>query len=312
VRFLTSILRFLHFNRRNWKVVALCVFASTIFWFFNALNKTYSTNLRLPLKFEYDEESYVAVHALPTDVRVNVKGVGWNLFRRSIGLKLPALEIPLERPLETKKIVGSTLPAFFANQLEGLEINYILTDTLYVDLESKGGKWIKLRVDTTQLQLKKGYGLASFISVIPDSIFVEGPTGMINKLVEPVPLKLPFKNIDEHFMEDVEVELPSSIKRNPPTVAVMFNVQQFVTIRDSVRLVIENLPKNVWPMMGRRKIPVTYTVPENMIEDFRQDSVKAILDLAGIPRGDHVMKPALVGLPPFSAIIAIDSVSVKF
>ncbi|HYC85394.1 MAG TPA: hypothetical protein VEB86_09240 [Chryseosolibacter sp.] len=302
------------FNRKNWKAVALCVFAATVFWFLNALNKTYTTNLRFPLTFEYDRQNFVPVKSLPKEIRVNVTGNGWNLFRRSTGVKIPPLEIPVERPLETRKIVASTLPAYFSNQLEGLEINYVLTDTLYVSLEPKTVRWIKLALDTTSLRMKKGYGLASFVSIMPDSIFVEGPRPIIDQIQEPVRIQLPFGNIDEHFMEDVEVQLPSSdlLKRNPPTVAVMFDVEKMVTIEDSARLVILNLPANVWPVIGRRKVPIKLSIPQNMMGEFNRDSLRATLDLKRIPRGEKALKPAVSGLPPYATVIHVDSVKVKF
>lgn len=314
MRIKNSIFRVLHFHRRNWKAIALCFFAATVFWFLNALNKTYTTNLRFPLTFEFDRQNFVPVKALPREIRLNVTGNGWNLFRRSAGVKIPPLEIPLERPVETKKIVGSTLPAFFTNQLDGLEINYVLTDTIFVDLEPKAGRWITLRLDTTSLKLKKGYGLASFVSILPDSIFVEGPKPVIGALPEPVAITLPFRNIDEHFMEDVEVTLPASefVKRNPPTVAVMFNVQKMVTMKDSARLLIQNLPSNVWPLMGRKKIPYTVLIPQNMLDQFHPDSMTAVLNLQKLPKGERLLVPALTGLPPFSKVVHIDSVRVKF
>ena len=104
---LSTILDIFRFNRRNWKVVVLCILAATIFWLFNALNKTYTTNITFPLEFDYDKETFVAVQPLPSNVRINVKGIGWDLFRRSAGLKVPALSIPLERPSEIKKIVAT-------------------------------------------------------------------------------------------------------------------------------------------------------------------------------------------------------------
>lgn len=311
---LNSIFNVLRFNRRNWKAVVLCVFAATVFWFLNALNKTYTTNLRFPLVFDYDRDNFVPVRALPADIRLNVRGDGWNLFRRSTGIKIPPLEIPIERPGEIKKIVASSLPRYFANQLNGLEINYVLTDTIYVDLEPKAGRWIRLALDTANLRLRKGFGLASFVSIMPDSVFVEGPRPLINSLPEPLMMSLPFRNIDDHFMEDVEVKLPSSefLKRNPPTVAVMFDVKRLITVADSARLVIRNLPTNVWPVMGRKRIPVRIAIPENMVNEFRRDSLKAVLDLKRLPRGERRVRPVIEGLPPYSKVLQVDSVNVKF
>src|SRR5687767_8995754 len=59
--FIQSIFNVLIFHRRNWKAVALCIFAATVFWLFNALNKSYTTNINLPLTFDYDQDSYIAV-----------------------------------------------------------------------------------------------------------------------------------------------------------------------------------------------------------------------------------------------------------
>ena len=314
MKIINSIFNVLRFNRRNWKAVVLCVFTATVFWFLNALNKTYTTNLKFPLAFEYDQQNFIPVKSLPADIRINVTGNGWDLFRRSAGFKIPALEIPVDRPVETKKIVGSKIPQYFSNQLEGLQVNYVLTDTLFLDLAPKDGRWIKLSLDTSELSIRKGYSLSSNVSIMPDSIFVEGPQPLIKAIKEPVNIAIPFTNIDEHFMEDVEVQLPSSdaIKRNPPTVVVMFDVDRMITITDSIRLVIENIPTTVWPVMGRKEIPIIVSIPQNMLTDFSIDSAKAVLDLENVERGEYMLKPEIHGLPPFSRIIDVDSVRVKF
>lgn len=98
-----SILSFLRFNNKNWKVILLCIFAAAIFWIFNSLNKNYSASIDFPLAFDYDQESYVAVKSLPDEIKLNVTGLGWDLFRKSAGLKVPPLRIPLENPSEVKK-----------------------------------------------------------------------------------------------------------------------------------------------------------------------------------------------------------------
>jgi hypothetical protein len=314
MKLINSIFNILRFNRRNWKAVALCIFAATVFWFFNALNKTYTTNLRFPLVFDYDHQNFVPAKALPQTIRINVTGNGWDLFRRSAGLKIPPLEIPLERPIDTKKIIGSTLPAFFTNQLEGLEINYVLTDTIYVDLEPKIDRWVHLAIDTAQIDIKYGYGFASRISILPDSIHVEGPRPVIKNLHDPIYVTLPYQDIEDHVMADVEVNIASSdvIKRDPPVVAVMFSVEKLVTISDSVKLVIRNLPSDVWPVIGRKKIPITIELPQNMTDQFEADSVAAVIDLKKIKRGERMLKPSVEGLPEFSKVITIDSVRIKF
>lgn len=308
----TSILNILKFNRRNWKAVVLCILAATIFWFLNALNKTYTTNLNFPLTFEFDRANFIPVRPMPQEVRLNVTGIGWDLFKRSTGVKAASLEIPLDRPADVKKIDGSNLPRFFSNQVQDLEINFVLTDTLYIDVEPKAGKWITLAIDSVQLNIEGGYGLASDISIMPDSVYIEGPDRLIRSFSEPVLLRLHQQNIDEPFMEDVVIEIPSSdvIHRDPPTVAVMFDVEKMINVEDSVLIAVENIPPTV-ANVETESIPITISVPENMVEQLSLDSVRAVLDLKNFTRGEAVIFPRIEGLPKFTRVVQLDSVRIK-
>jgi hypothetical protein len=314
VRFLRSIFNLLRFNKKNWKAIALCFFAATIFWFFNALNKSYTTNISFPLEFEYSHENYVPISSLPKEVRINVSGIGWNLFRRSSGIKVPPLSIPLDRPSEVKKIVGSTLPGFFSSQLEGLEINFVITDTLYLNIQPKAGRWLRLSLDSIQQHLNQNYGIAGDVKMAPESVFVEGPMTLVTELEEPTPLKIRAQNIDENFRQDVKVELSDNglIQTNPSTVFVSFAVEKFVRVTDSVKLELVNIPPKSHPWIEVKAIPCTFAIRESMITNFKPDSVRAVLDLKGIKRGEIKLAPKLIGLPPNSRIIKVDTIRITF
>lgn len=283
-----------------------------IFWFFNALNKTYTTNINFPVTFDFDKKNFVPVKSLPQQVRINVTGNGWDLFKRSTGVKVSPLEVPLERPTDVKKIVGSTLPVFFSSQMDGLQINFVLTDTLYVDLEPRAGRWIKLSMDSLEHNLKKGYSVASEVLIMPDSVFIEGPLRLINRFKEPVMLRLRQRNIDDDFSEDVEIDIPSSdvIKRDPPTVAVTFNVEKLVTVQDSVKITIVNVPPTV-SYVESKKLPLTLAVPQSMVKKFTLDSARAVLDLKNFKRGQAKILPRIVGLPPFTQVVKLDTVVIR-
>ena len=245
-------------------------------------------------------------------MRINVTGIGWSLFRRSLGIKVPSLVIPLERPSEVKKIVGSTLPGLFSNQLEGLEINFVLTDTLYLNIQPKAGRWIKVSLKDVEPYLQKNYTSVSEVRIIPDSIFVEGAMNTVTKLQEPIILELPKHNIDENFRQDVEVTLADNqfIRRNPPTVAVAFDVEKLIEHKDSVKLVLRNIPEGSKPSIGNTYIHCSYAIPEGAF-DFNGKSVEAIIDLQGFKRGSLKIIPTFKGLPPYSKILKVDTVRIR-
>jgi hypothetical protein len=137
---------------------------------------------------------------------------------------------------------------------------------------------------------------------------------LINSLSDPVFLIIPQKNIDENFKEVVEVRFANDeyIRREPQTVDVTFQVDRLVEKDDSIKLKLINTPKNAWPFIERKKVMCTVAVPETMLTLYNVDSVKAVVDLENFSKGRAKVLPSLEGLPPFTKVIKVDSISIKF
>jgi hypothetical protein len=313
VSVVNSIFNFLRFNKRNWKAVVLCLVAATVFWFFNALNKTYSANINFPLAFEYDHEKYIPVKPLPRSVKMNVTGIGWELFKKSSGLKVTPLSIPLERPSEVRRIIGSTLPPHFSTQLEGLQINFVITDTLILDIDENVKRKLSLAVDSIDGYIHPDYGVVSDIKILPDTFWVEGPKRLIGALPQVVGIKLPVNNIDQDFREEVELNFSGSnvIKRNPPLAEVSFSVERFVEVNKKIPLTISNIPPKLKSAINVKEVTCWYQLPESQVNE-ATDSVQATLNLMNINRGDHILAPVVSGLPQRAKLIKIDSVRITF
>lgn len=314
MRLLNSIFRLLHVNKKNWRAVVLCILAATIFWFLNSLNENYTSNVSFPLEFEYNTEGYIPVEPLPDRLNVNVTGMGWDLFRRSAGFKVSPLVIPLERPSSVKKIVGATLPALFSEQLEGLQINFVVNDTIYLDIESKDKRLVHVRIDSIEQYIGSGYGITSLVTIAPDSVLVEGPESSIGEMNGSVFLALEQSNIDDDYDEEVEV-FPGEgglVKATPSTVNVSFSVEEFVTVTDSVKLVLVNFPESARPDMQVKKLPVTLRMPSSQASDVAWDSIRAVVDLSGFERGNIRTEPRVEKLPQGAELVEIDSVHIKY
>lgn len=310
----TSIFNFLRFNKKNWKAVVLCIFAATVFWFFNALNKNYSTNLNFPVTFDYDQDHYVPVKPLPASVRMNVTGSGWDLFRRSLGFKVPPLVVPLEKPSDVRKIVGTTLPATFAGQLERLKINFVITDTMRVHLEEKMGKKILIRLDSAQQFIDPAYGLLTEPKITPDTIWVEGPKQRIASLPLRVELKLPQGNLRKDFNEEVELNFENRdlINAQPRSVNVSLDIEKFEEANKRIALNIVNVPGRLKQGTVLKEISCVFRLPASLIQTFTDDSLRAVIDLKNMPRGEHKLVPQIFGLPAVARIVRTDTVVVNF
>ena len=313
--FFRGIFNIFHFNRTNWKAVTLCLVAALVFWFFNALNKNYATNIRLGVNFQFDQERYIPVTPLPSEIYLNVSGNGWDLLRKSLGFNMPDMNIPLDRPTEVRKIVGSTLPALLAGQLGNLQINHVVTDTLYVSVDPKETKKIKVTVDPEQFSFAEGFGRLSPVVVLPDSISLVGPKSILAQIPSLIQVEIDEENISSNFRRDVEVKLPvgDGVVKNPASVEVIFEVVEWIPVTKKVKLKIENPPTRARLSLVMDSVNCTFQIPRSQLEDFEETiaSQEAVIDLTNVRRGDRKLKPTITGLPSNARLVQIDSVAIR-
>ncbi len=303
------IFNLLRFDRANWKAVVLCILAAMVFWVFNAFNKEYSTNLRFPILFEFDGERYVPAEHFPKSVTLNVTGIGWDLFRRRIGVKIPSVIIPLERPAEIKKIVASTLVPVVATQIGSLKINFVVTDTLYLQIDKRDSHRYKLGADVSAVTFREGYGRISPVVVLPDSVKLEGPESRLHALIDSILLTVENKNVSENFREEVEISFTGSefVKRDPPVAQVMFEVGQVQAVNKKLKVVLD------FPIgIVKDSVDASFQVPLNRVEDFKTQSREIVLSISTkylIKR--RSLLPKLSNVPSYAVLLRIDSVHLK-
>lgn len=310
--FLKIFVTLFRFDRTNWKAVALCFLAAAVFWIFNALNKTYSTHLRFPLRLEYDEARYAPAAELPTDLLINVSGNGWDLFRKSFGVRLPELVLPLERPTEVRKIVAATLPALLAGQLGSLHINFVVVDTLRIRIDNRVARRCAVKVDGSALTFREQLGRSSPFVVLPDSVLLSGPESILNKIPDTLVVKLPAQRVGNAYREEVEVLVPSQefIRRNPPVVEVRFEVSQMEEI--SARVMVE-APALPWgQVLETDSVQCVIRLPQQQLATFDRAGLRARVEPVAQKKGEERnYRPELQGLPPYARLLHIDSVKVR-
>jgi hypothetical protein len=306
MNFLRAIGNLLRFDRANWKAVMLCFVAALVFWLFNAFNKNHSANIRFPLHFDYNRDQFVPVVALPHQININVSGSGWDLFRDQLGWKLPELNIPLEHPLEVKKIVGASLPPMLQPQLGKLHINYLVTDTLRLQLDEKDFHRFKVSVRLTDFSFKEGFGRISPLVVLPDSVTLEGPKSVLHTMPDSILISITGKQVNQNFNNEVEllIDNTENIKRDPPLVKVMFEVGQVTVVKNRLKLTQTNIQqKKIFP----DSVSVWFKIPNKRAEEFKllSNEMSAKINMKNVV-GDLVI-PNILKAPPYAELVKIDT-----
>jgi hypothetical protein len=297
MRFVKFVVNLFQFNRTNWRAVVLCFLAAALFWVFNALSKPYAANIAFPLQISFDAERYAPASELPTRLTMNVSGNGWDLLRKQLGMRMPLLTVPIDRPTETRKLATASLLPVLASQLGGLTINFPVTDSIRFQIEARDRHRFKVAVVADKVAFRGNLGRVSQIVVLPDSVEVEGPTSLLHALPDSLVVSLPATRITENYRERHEVDLPSEglLTIRPETVEVLFEVAE---MRD-ITLRIPFRPARQDSAVCQLWVPAKWveTLPEVTSQFY-----------ATLPASTRKMLPTLHGLPDLVTVIRVDSV----
>ena len=283
------------------------------FWLFRALNKSHSALISYPIEFVFNIDSTVVMNPLPTTIKIDVSSGGWNLFRRTLIFSIDPIKVELDNPSEVNFLTQSFLSPIVEDQLKGLTINYIVTDTLFLSIERKITKRMRLKVDSLSLPLEEDYQLMSNITIQPDHVVLIGPKSIINSFESDFYITLDENNIDEDFNGRVEVPIvfEGLIQSDPSEVNVSFEVNKFKNVKIGVPIILQNFPSNRVTTLLDSIVNVTYRVKESFKEDFSSEDFYVVLDYDFL-KTDSLGVPVLIKYPDTLRTVSMDSQKVRF
>lgn len=281
-------------ERSYWRAVTACFLAASTFWLLNALGKTYTTRITYPVAWRYNESRYVPVHPLPTEVPVNVTGRGWKLLRRQLQLDLKPAELTVTDLPATRFVTARMLRPALQQSMDGLQLNYLLTDTLWVAFD----ELISRRLPLALSPAASGAALPYAAQFEPASVVFRGPAGKVRSLPSPYLVHLPQAPAGS-TAGDIRVPIggPELVTTNVQDVRVR------LVPRQVIRVPVQVVPELLDAPPGRRYqlTPATVRVQlEFFPEDtaaFRPEQVRVQLHYGQFTNSDSSLQPFLAQKP---------------
>ncbi|KAA9331810.1 YbbR-like domain-containing protein [Adhaeribacter soli] len=182
----------------------LCFLVASTFWVLNSLNKTYyNVRTGYPIVFIYDPQKLVPVTEPPKEVVINVTAKGWKLLGKALNLKVQPARIVLPAKPTQNYLTSRQLRTYINSTFQGVELNYVVTDTIYFHFEELIKRRIRLAVDTTNSPVADGYFVSGKPRIIPAAVTVSGPASLVKALSDPYPLHLPDSGLTESYQKSV-------------------------------------------------------------------------------------------------------------
>ncbi|TAE71434.1 MAG: hypothetical protein EAZ85_10855 [Bacteroidetes bacterium] len=214
--YLSSIRKKIKIPERTGTFLA-CVLIATLLWIYQNLGQIRTYPIDYPIEFVFDKTNYVSLKSLPKTIKLEVKGSGWQILRKIWGIQTQKIKYNLVFPIPTY-LLNENLRKQASLVVKDVELLDVLTDSLRLDIDKKVKQIIEIKVDSSALDIKKGYEIASPIQIKPKIIAFEGAEKLMKFLSSPYYIKINKKNISESIYENVELKIPqdtnNSIKKD--------------------------------------------------------------------------------------------------
>jgi len=287
-------------TKQYWRVVLLCFVAASTFWLLNALNKSYSTQTTYPIRFVYNNKKLVPVQQLPEEVTINVTGKGWKLLRKSLRFEVQPAEIYIRNLPSNNYLLGSALRPSLVNALNGLQLNFVVTDTVRFNFDERIKRTVALKMEPQQKIVAERHALVGPVTITPDSITFLGPSSVVDSLPSPFLLRLPVQDLTESS----QVSVPINYGDKPLVTANIEQAMVNVNVKNLLQEERQLLPELINVPAGREAVlqPPFLLVRYQLLEDsaalLNRDAFKAVLDFSKYNLQDSTLIPELVQRPP--------------
>jgi len=290
-------------NITNWKVITLCFIGAATFWFFSALGKDYSYRIKYPIEFIFDTDSLIAVKPLPEYVDIDVSGGGWDLFKESFWFGVDPVKFELENPAAIRFLTRPTILPILTEELYQYRVNFLFTDTLFIDIDRKSSQLVNLEIDSTKVSLEEDYRIVSTVTISPDTARIFGPTSFLDSLEAKYFMTLDFDEIDRDFSNAVSLNLPEDfdIYSVPQNALVQFQVERFLNKEVSSSVELINFPEDSSIYIANPEITIRYVVIESEVVDYTANDFNVIVDYGMLIESDSTA-PAIVIVQPEQAL----------
>lgn len=300
-------------RKANWKVVLLCFSTAATFWFFNALNKVYTTRISYPIELTFNKDSLILVKEPPREIPINVTGGGWQLFKRTISLKPSPVNIRPENPVQTQFFTSANLLPFFSSQLNDLNVNYIAADTIFFKIERFADRKLAIRLDSGSIGLRENFHIITPVLLEPDSVNFHGPSSLIEQLPEVFVVSLSNSNLNGSYDEDLSLDMFSSslIKKQPEVIHVRFGVEEFIPQSATIDIEMVNFPYDSSIYLSQNQVEVYFKIQKSFRNKLSKSDILILADLNNVQSGDTAVTLELMDFPGYLRDVSLQETSIK-
>ena len=222
-------------------LIIISLLISILIWGSITLSEQFYTSIDFKVMVDNLPKGFTYSSIEPEIITVKLKAKGWQLFALSFGSK-PEFTVSADYDSGRKYID----PYNEINENDWFSSGMNLVDVnprnLSFAVEKVKFKKLKVIADA-DLSFNQGYGLATPVSIYPDSVMVGGPESIINKKTSIKTLPVSYSYADSKLKLISELENLPGFQLVDTKVELVFDVQRIVEKSfNNIRVTINDLP----------------------------------------------------------------------
>ncbi|MCX6150140.1 MAG: hypothetical protein NTX22_06430 [Ignavibacteriales bacterium] len=263
-------------NKKFYSILAAFIL-SIIIWGSVTLSYYYVIKVRVPIKVTNLPDGYIIGSVSVKDITINLRGEGWKILSLLWGKK-PNYVIALSQDEmdETFYLKDALKENEWLSN--GIQVFDMYPTSFKYKVEKMKEKKVRI-YSALNLIFNPEYGIASKITIIPESITVSGPKAILNELDSIPTLKKQFDNLENNVDEKVELQPIENVTYSTNIVNVIFDVQKIVDKSfENLEVEIVNLPKSREVSLFPNKISVVLRGGINILSKLSNDNIHPFVD----------------------------------
>lgn len=301
----------------NKKIVAflVCLLIATFLWLINALNRTYTKTIAIPVKFINLPKNKSLSSELPKEIQADIKASGAKLF--FIDFKKHENEIVIDLnnfnkiqsqskslAINTALSIGN-LSRLFNTEIELIKVK---PDSIYFSF-GKAFKKVVPVVPDLQIDFDTLYNYGDKVKIYPSSITLFGDSALLKNVDEIRTEKIVLNNLNKTISQKALLILPEDLEErvgiSVNEVNLTVNVDKFTQLNLEVPVDVIGVPAQLDLKTFPNKVMLQIKVGLLEYDSLQASQFKIIVDYKDTQKNKHKLPLKIEQQPDNSSVVKI-------
>lgn len=260
---------------------------SMFFWFLQALNKEYETELKFPVQYNNPPKGFILENELPEKILLQVTDEGFSILRYKLTNTFIPISLNIGNIMQRSQLhdgkghsilLSRELKDGISRQLSsGTKLQSIFPDTIHFRYSKLLSKKVPV-VSHLDILPAKQHIISGNIQLKPDSVTIYGPGSMIDTIKQMYTESEIFHDIQDTLIRNIGLNTYKQVEMDKSRVVVTIPVESFTEKILSIPVTGQSFPDSLQLRTFPGLVDVSFIVALSHYNDIHPEDIKVFID----------------------------------